>query len=78
MPNDTDFTPFREAGLSGVNFAFIEDVHDYHTANDSLEDLVAVDDLEVEGGDVLALAAVVLDRLILDILELIFNLEISI
>ena len=39
MPNDTDFTPFREAGVAGVNFAFIEDVHDYHTRNDSLERL---------------------------------------
>ncbi|MFT7476884.1 MAG: hypothetical protein ACI80N_000154, partial [Gammaproteobacteria bacterium] len=39
MPNDTDFSPFRDEGLAGVNFAFIEESHNYHTANDALDRL---------------------------------------
>lgn len=39
MPNDTDFSPFRDRGISGVNFAFIEDSHNYHTANDTVDRL---------------------------------------
>ncbi len=35
MPNDTDLTPFKEAGIAGLNFAFIEDGIYYHTAEDS-------------------------------------------
>jgi hypothetical protein len=34
MPNDTDFTPFREAGIQGLNFAGIEDAWIYHQASD--------------------------------------------
>ena len=36
MPNDTDFTVFRRAGLSGFNFAFTGDVAHYHTPEDDL------------------------------------------
>lgn len=36
LPNDTDFTIFRRAGYSGLNFAFIDGVGNYHTATDSL------------------------------------------
>ena len=35
MPNDTDFTPFREAGKQGLNFAAIGDAHVYHQAYDT-------------------------------------------
>lgn len=35
MPNDTDFTVFREAGLDGFNFAFVAGVEDYHEPTDS-------------------------------------------
>lgn len=36
LPNDTDFTVFRKAGLSGLNFAFIGDPTRYHTRLDNL------------------------------------------
>ncbi|MCP4653824.1 MAG: M20/M25/M40 family metallo-hydrolase [bacterium] len=39
MPNDTDFTIFRQRGLPGLNFAFIHGGTAYHTAQDSLERL---------------------------------------
>lgn len=36
LPNDTDLTVFREdANINGLNFAFIGDHFDYHTAQDS-------------------------------------------
>lgn len=34
LPNDTDFTIFRRAGLPGLNFAAIGDSYAYHTARD--------------------------------------------
>jgi hypothetical protein len=37
LPNDTDFTIFKEHGMNGVNFAFIKDVVHYHTPLDDLE-----------------------------------------
>ncbi|MGJ7416573.1 M20/M25/M40 family metallo-hydrolase [Streptomyces cinereoruber] len=39
MPNGSDFTAFRDAGATGLNFAFIEGFHDYHAASDSVERL---------------------------------------
>ncbi|EDP96573.1 M28 family metallopeptidase [Kordia algicida OT-1] len=40
LPNDTDLTVFREDGnIQGFNFAFIGDHFDYHTANDTPENL---------------------------------------
>ncbi|MHC0039426.1 M20/M25/M40 family metallo-hydrolase [Pseudoneobacillus sp. C159] len=39
MPNDTDLTVFKEAGLNGLNFAFGEGVSHYHTTSDNLEEL---------------------------------------
>jgi len=35
LDNETDFTVFRQAGLSGFNFAFINHLISYHTAVDS-------------------------------------------
>ena len=35
MPNDTDFTPFREAGRQGLNFAALGRPHVYHQVYDS-------------------------------------------
>ena len=35
MPNDTDFTPFREAGRQGLNFAAVGRAHVYHQYYDS-------------------------------------------
>lgn len=37
LPNDTDFTIFREAGYEGLNFAPINGASFYHTPADSLE-----------------------------------------
>lgn len=34
LPNDTDFTVFKQAGLPGLNFAYIEGVSHYHTMLD--------------------------------------------
>jgi len=36
LPNDTDFTVFRAAGYEGLNFAFIDNVVQYHTPVDNL------------------------------------------
>jgi hypothetical protein len=36
MPNDTDFTVFRQAGMPGLNFAFIGGVEHYHQPSDDL------------------------------------------
>ena len=37
MPNDTDFSPFKQRGYPGLNMAFIENAFDYHTAMDNLQ-----------------------------------------
>ncbi|MHA7055738.1 M28 family peptidase [Aquimarina sp. M1] len=40
LPNDTDLTVFRKYGdIDGYNFAFIDDHFDYHTANDTWQNL---------------------------------------
>ncbi|MEZ4415433.1 MAG: M20/M25/M40 family metallo-hydrolase [Gemmatimonadota bacterium] len=39
LPNDTDFTPFREAGTQGLNFAAIGRAHLYHQEYDRPENL---------------------------------------
>ena len=36
LPNDTDFTVFKQRGLSGLNFAYLGDPALYHTALDDL------------------------------------------
>ncbi|MGZ4828068.1 MAG: M28 family metallopeptidase [Candidatus Angelobacter sp.] len=48
MPNDTDFTIFRRAGYSGLNFAFIDGLASYHTARDS-SDAVNLGSLQHHG-----------------------------
>jgi hypothetical protein len=35
LPNDTDFTPLKAAGLNGLNFAFLETYQSYHTRLDT-------------------------------------------
>jgi len=39
LPNDTDFTVFKQAGYEGFNFALIGDVERYHTPQDTLANL---------------------------------------
>ena len=39
LPNDTDFSVFKRAGYSGLNFAFIDGLVHYHTLMDNYENL---------------------------------------
>jgi len=39
MPNDTDLTITKNAGISGLNFAFADQFFDYHTMSDSPENI---------------------------------------
>ena len=39
LPNDTDLTIFIEAGMTGLNFAFIKGLDYYHSSQDSLNNL---------------------------------------
>lgn len=55
LPNDTDLTIFKAAGLPGMNFAYIETSQHYHTALDSLENLHQ-GSLQHHGDNALALA----------------------
>ena len=55
LPNDTDFTEFRGAGMRGLNFAFINRVSHYHSALDNVERLDARS-LQHQGDNMLGLA----------------------
>ena len=39
MPNYTDMNVFKEAGMVGLNFAFVDGVENYHRATDTPENL---------------------------------------
>lgn len=39
LPNDTDMTFFKNGGLRGLNFAFIEGLQYYHTARDGYQNI---------------------------------------
>ncbi len=55
LPNDTDSTVFREEGdIDSFFFAFIDDHFDYHTANDTVENL-DIETLEHQGSYLLPL-----------------------
>jgi hypothetical protein len=45
LPNDTDLSTFKRAGMSGLNFAYLDDVQNYHTQHDSLN---AIDERSVQ------------------------------
>lgn len=53
MPNDTDLSVFKRAGVAGLNFAFVGDVGRYHTP---LDDLAHLDlgSVQHQGDNVLA------------------------
>lgn len=55
LPNDTDFTEFRGAGMIGLNFAYLDRVVHYHT---SLDDIAHLDvgSLQHQGDNMLGLA----------------------
>jgi len=54
LPNNTDLTPFLEAGVAGVNFAFIGNLRQYHSADDRRANISPVT-LQHHGDNVLAL-----------------------
>jgi len=37
MPNDTDYSPFRDAGVQGMNFSSMDGANTYHLALDNLD-----------------------------------------
>ena len=39
LPNETDFTIFKQAGINGLNFAYIEGVASYHSSLDNIANL---------------------------------------
>ncbi|MFI0480795.1 M28 family peptidase [Actinomadura sp. 9N215] len=53
LPNDTDFTEFRDAGFTGMNFAIVGGGARYHTAEDSIRNF-SQDSLQDMGTVVLA------------------------
>ncbi|WPW26469.1 M20/M25/M40 family metallo-hydrolase [Streptomyces atratus] len=55
LPNDTDLTVFDEAGMRGLNFAFMDGSAHYHTAHD---DIARLDPASVQDMGDAALAAV--------------------
>ena len=54
LPNNTDFTIFRQAGYSGVNSAIIDGFANYHKLTDSPENL-DINSLQHHGSNALAL-----------------------
>ncbi|MGA9771712.1 MAG: M20/M25/M40 family metallo-hydrolase [Blastocatellia bacterium] len=54
LPNDTDMTIFKEAGIQGFNFAYIDGAAHYHTA---VDDISSLDEQSIQhiGSEVLAL-----------------------
>jgi hypothetical protein len=57
LPNNTDLTPFLEAGIAGANFAFIGNARQYHTAQDRRANISPAS-LQHHGENVLALTDV--------------------
>ncbi len=55
LPNDTDFSRFKEAGVAGLNFAYIEAADRYHRSTDTVENLSKAS-LQHHGEHALALA----------------------
>jgi hypothetical protein len=55
MPNDTDLTPFKENGIKGLNFAFIDNRFDYHTGGDNINN-TSVESIQHHGSYAVALA----------------------
>nr|WP_285685025.1 M28 family peptidase [Actinoplanes sp. NBRC 103695] len=55
LPNDTDFTPFRDAGFRGLNTAYIDGAAHYHAPTDTASRMDR-DSLEHHGENALVLA----------------------
>ena len=55
LPNDTDFSVTKNAGMAGLNFAYINGLPHYHTQTDSLEN-IDQRSLQHQGTNALAVA----------------------
>lgn len=56
LPNDTDFSPFRDSGtFTGLNTAYIDGSAAYHSPQDNAE-TISLDSLQHHGSNALALA----------------------
>ncbi len=55
MPNDTDLTPFKENGIRGLNFAYIDNRFDYHTGGDNINN-TSLESIQHHGSYAVALA----------------------
>lgn len=55
LPNDTDLTEYKSAGIAGVNFAYVDGLQLYHTPLDDLAHLSPAS-LQHQGENVLAAA----------------------
>lgn len=55
LPNDTDLTEYKSAGMAGVNFAYVGGVQHYHTPLDDLAHL-SLASFQHQGENVLAAA----------------------
>ncbi|WP_433300482.1 M28 family peptidase [Actinoplanes sp. CA-030573] len=61
LPNDTDFTAFREAGFTGLNAAYIDGAAVYHAPTD-LPSAMNLDSLQHHGDNALAVTRELGDR----------------
>jgi len=61
LPNDTDFTPFRKAGFTGLNAAYLDGAAVYHAPTD-VPSAMDRDSLQHHGDNTLALARALGDR----------------
>ncbi len=61
MPNGSDFTVFLDAGATGLNAAFIEGFHQYHSPNDDV-DRVSRDSVQHHGESMTGLVRALGDR----------------
>jgi hypothetical protein len=61
MPNDTDFTVWKGAGMKGVNFAFIGSAERYHTQHDDFTHLDPAS-VQHEGESALAMVRALRDH----------------
>ncbi|NMO54909.1 M28 family peptidase [Actinoplanes sp. TBRC 11911] len=61
LPNDTDFTAFREAGFTGLNAAFIDGAAVYHAPTD-VPEAMDRDSLQHHGENTLTVARLLGDR----------------
>jgi hypothetical protein len=60
LPNDTDFTIFKETGYQGLNFAYVNGVNQYHTPLDNSAN-VSAGSVQGHGDQMLPLVAALAD-----------------